>query len=156
MRMLCLARIHAETCRDVGFLRYWKLSNLPLFLLGLPMIAILTASAAWAWTNVSSPPVGETVKPLQNAVDEQIPSYGRRSLLARIALPQAVLAALAVTNYHVQVILRLSSGYPVWYWWLALSMLRTDRAVISRCIVQAMVMYAMIQGCLFAGFLPPA
>lgn len=76
-------------------------------------------------------------------------------LIQRMALAQVVLAVLAVTSYHVQIITRISSGYPVWYWWLA-TQLVSGREGLARGILIFMVMYAMIQGALFASFLPPA
>ena len=97
----------------------------------------------------------------------------------RLALPQIFLAVLALTNFHVQIINRISSGYPVWYLVIALAIMKShgDRghqtkrsqkstldlitAVLNRrktCqwIVRSMIMYAIIQGGLYASFMPPA
>ena len=66
------------------------------------------------------------------------------------------MTTLAVTNYHIQIITRISSGYPLWYWWLA-NLLSDDKtAGTGKNSVTFMVMYACIQGALFASFLPPA
>ena len=86
-----------------------------------------------------------------------------QAVATRLAAPQAVLALLAFSTYHVQIITRLSSGYPVWYWWLA-SLILGDQRVTFRgrefsaadSIIRWMVMYAVVQGGLFANFLPPA
>jgi len=78
------------------------------------------------------------------------------SLLRSMAASQVILALLAVTNYHVQIITRLASAYPVWYWWLARSLAGQQRSRGASGIVVFMVMYASIQGALFAFFLPPA
>lgn len=85
------------------------------------------------------------------------------SNLPELALPQLVLAITAATSFHVQIVNRISSGYPIWYWTVASWLLdrdsrrrpgdRLDRAQLT---IRAMVMYAMIQGVLFANFLPPA
>lgn len=80
--------------------------------------------------------------------------------LYRLALPQALLAVLAVSIYHVQIINRIASGYPLWYWYLA-SQLRSyaqpkERSIIIKPAVYGIVLYALIQGTLFASFLPPA
>lgn len=80
-----------------------------------------------------------------------------------IAIPQLVLSGLALTNYHVQIITRLSSGYPVWYLWLT-SIVLEDRKLnlfgrkwrLGRGLLRWIVLYALIQGGLFASFLPPA
>ena len=80
-----------------------------------------------------------------------------------ISVPQLALALLALTNYHVQVITRLSSGYPLWYWWLASTILSEKRGGSPRAsllkpyvLLRWMVVYAVTQGGLFASFLPPA
>ena len=81
-----------------------------------------------------------------------------KSMLIRLAVPQGVLAVMALTSYHVQIINRICSGYPAWYWYVA-SLATKDRTGRSRSftmIVQAAVAYAMIQGVLFGSFLPPA
>lgn len=83
-----------------------------------------------------------------------------------MALTQALLALLTLTSYHVQVVTRLASGYPVWYMWLAaaLSAGGKGEGVLTgasgrrygRVVVKYMVGYAAVQGVLFACFLPPA
>ena len=48
-----------------------------------------------------------------------IPPPEKAALIKNFAIPQVTLAVLALISYHVQIINRLSSGYVVWYWWLA-------------------------------------
>lgn len=81
----------------------------------------------------------------------------------QLAIPQLVLAVAATTNFHVQIINRLSSGYPLWY--MVVARWVTNRGATprgekdgaySQWAVRGMVMYAIVQGMLFAGFLPPA
>lgn len=91
------------------------------------------------------------------------------------ALPQALLAVLALTNFHVQIINRISSGYPIWYIVIAMAitqtsngsatgdqsvlgkvMTRFERSAVQKGIFRAMVLYALVQGALYASFLPPA
>lgn len=80
----------------------------------------------------------------------------------RLAVPQILLALLALTTYHVQIVTRISSGYPLWYWWLASKIVARDSIKLAGCEVRArvivlwMVMYACLQAGLFAAFLPPA
>jgi GPI mannosyltransferase 2 len=76
---------------------------------------------------------------------------------------QGVVAILALTSYHVQIINRLASGYFVWYWWIAGSLVESGNGEKSglkkgtgRGLVTFMVMYGAIQGALYASFLPPA
>ena len=73
-----------------------------------------------------------------------------------LAASQAVVALLALTSYHVQVISRLASGYAVWYWWIAACLMDKGRQSTGRAVVVFMVMYASIQAVLFSTFLPPA
>jgi len=141
---------------NTGLFRYWTLSNLPLFLLAMPCLWILLVSSAWAYP---TSPISATLGDLPTR-----DTFDRESLI-RLAMPQAVLALAALTSYHVQIINRLSSGYPLWYIWLA-SMIATPREhsannLISRkkageLMVRTMAIYAIVQGGLFASFLPPA
>lgn len=135
------ARINLD--RDVGFLRYWTFSNIPLFLLAAPMLVILCQSSLWALNSPSSS------------------STSPGSMLNRLAIPQGILAVMAFTSYHVQIINRISSGYPLWYWYLATSAVEFDSSSLkkSRILITAvysMVAYALIQAVLFGSFLPPA
>ena len=87
-------------------------------------------------------------------------------LLIQLAVPQGLLAVMAFTSYHVQIVNRISSGYPVWYWYLASQLLdyfaeskssKTNKyGRIVPIVVQLMVGYGLIQAVLFGSFLPPA
>ncbi|KAL4990604.1 GPI mannosyltransferase 2 [Aspergillus falconensis] len=143
----------------VGFLRYWTVSNIPLFLLASPMLLILFLSCFWAlragvpYSLNTSARAGHLLSPGPSA-----------QLLIQLAIAQLVLAAMASTSYHVQIINRISSGYPLWYWYLAKQALETpDRSSPAAryssqfmVILQAMVIYALVQSVLFGSFLPPA
>ncbi|KAL8734793.1 MAG: hypothetical protein Q9181_003037 [Wetmoreana brouardii] len=106
---------------NVGFLRYWTASNAPLFLLAAPVLLVMIMSVIWA-----EPSYGEARHSDREVVKRPQPPSDRLWMspvgidVARcLAIPQLILAILALTTYHVQVITRLSSGYPLWYWWLA-------------------------------------
>lgn len=155
--------------RDVGFLRYWKVSNIPLFLLAAPALVILLSSGLRTADLTSR----DTTKP-SHKVDHYRVTPAERALSQRtirllrsFAYPQLVLAVLAITNYHVQIITRLASASPVWYLWLAYSLLDVGQASgkvkargrwsgWEKGVVMYMVMYGLIQAVLFASFLPPA
>ncbi|KAK4200843.1 GPI mannosyltransferase 2 [Triangularia verruculosa] len=130
---------------NVGFLRYWTISNLPLFLLATPMLAILVRSGVEQLTSSARQPV-TAAKPVE--------SSQLTSLVQSAAVAQVVLAVLAIAMYHVQIITRISSGYPLWYWWVAGSLIRGEK--MGGYIVKFMILYALIQGVLFTSFLPPA
>ncbi|PKX92650.1 DUF409 domain protein [Aspergillus novofumigatus IBT 16806] len=150
-------RFVQEQYWNVGFLRYWVVPNIPLFLLALPMLALLLRSALWAWRLPSI-----TSKFSKNGANGA--STKAMWLLPRLAIIQALLAVLAFTSYHVQIINRLSSGYPLWYWHLAAELISdledsqsTNKGIsISAVAIQAMMIYGLIQAVLFGSFLPPA
>ncbi|EME44970.1 glycosyltransferase family 76 protein [Dothistroma septosporum NZE10] len=150
----------------VGFLRYWTLSNLPLFALAAPTLLVLTATGTIALRQRFY-----STSYNENAGHNEMHRFVR--LIARFALPQMVLAVLAASSFHVQIINRISSGYPVWYIVLAMGTLRLTRpagpilhwypdrlstslARHSELLVRAMIMYALVQGGLYASFMPPA
>lgn len=157
---------------NVGFLKYWTLSNLPLFLIALPMLGIMLSTGIAC---LVGRPIMAKYTPI-NATDQNelvVQRVPVPNSLRYMALPQVALAILALTNFHVQIINRLSSGYPLWYIILAIAITsaqpeqpQAQDTTISatylsntrtqKWLVRGMIMYAMIQGGLFASFLPPA
>lgn len=97
-------------------------------------------------------------RPLNLAGQTPVPTnLSHQAMLIRaMALSQLILTFLAITNYHIQIITRISSGYPLWYWWLAGLIADGKTSTVGCKVVRFMVMYATIQGVLFAAFLPPA
>ena len=158
----CLFHTELIFSRGVGFLNYWTVSNVPLFILATPMLSILVCSSIWALQHGSSPEMSADKKKEESA-EINLPLRIHQAIALRLAIPQIILAILALTIYHVQIITRLSSGYPVWYWWLASLILENrDFSLMGKkwstgCIISKwMVIYAIVQGGLFASFLPPA
>lgn len=144
---------------------YWTISNIPLFLLAAPMLYIMARTAILAIAGrcdgnlvkgISSPEK-QKQSSKTDATDE-IENKRRDAMLFRLALPQLTLAILALTSFHVQIITRISSGYPLWYLVLARDIIDgdTNGTRFAKWAVKWMVMYALIQGVLFASFLPPA
>lgn len=182
--------------RNVGFLRYWTFSNLPLFLLALPMLLalLLTGSVAIFYSErlmASRGPLQKTDMHhsegpgVRRTTNGHVPWTAQQCfkvLIRRFALPQVVLALLTFANFHVQIINRIATGYPIWYMVIAIAITyfqqdkmftpwtsskvpsdRADKAArtfagarAQQWIVRSMVMYAIIQGGLYASFLPPA
>ncbi|KAL3423797.1 gpi mannosyltransferase 2 [Phlyctema vagabunda] len=140
---------------NVGFLRYWTVSNIPLFMLATPMLGILTKSGLLTLTGGLVEPAdgSETRTATQKpGVDEnEVPT---NTLVRNMAVSQLILTALTLTSAHVQIITRISSAYPVWMWYIGRTAL-TSR-VKTDYFIRFMVMYAVIQGVLFSSFLPPA
>jgi len=143
------------------------MSNVPLFVLAAPMLCILLRSSLWTLHSTLSSRSGRSdrdsdVSLSRSLFDDPKPAI-QQALAIRFALPQIVLVLLALTTYHVQIITRLSSGYPLWYWWLASLILEDhETSIVGRkfstagVITRWMVIYAIIQGGFFASFLPPA
>lgn len=127
------------------------------------MLFILAQSSVWAftrtWTAQESHSKNESDAKLAVGVVE--PEMA--NIVMQLALMQAILGSMTLLNAHVQIITRISSGYPLWYLWLALaisgeekSSLALSRAIRPGTIVRWMVLYGVIQAGLFASFLPPA
>ncbi|KAL9121889.1 MAG: hypothetical protein Q9187_001556 [Circinaria calcarea] len=154
--------------RNAGFLRYWTVSNIPLFILAGPMLLLMARSTLWAWVELPKPVEinsddKKTISRFSRNTPREFNKATTHALVRRFSLPQAALAVSALAVYHVQIITRLSSAYPVWYWWLAFTMVENHkRDAISKgfnlpmITIRWIVMYVMIQGVLFASFLPPA
>lgn len=150
----------------MGFLRYWTLSNAPLFLLAAPTITLLLLSGSavfsTSWKSLPETKIlsSSSKKPSQPHLRSPEPSEFCTQSLRRLALPQVLLALLALTNFHVQVITRIASGYPLWYIicgrWLCAQSRKGSKFLSSQSVVFWMVIYAVVQGGLFASFLPPA
>lgn len=149
---------------NVGFLSYWTPNNIPLFLLAAPMLAILfvTALAVLLEPQELLASVAGTSK---------AGSEGERKLFTHVcvqlAIPQIILAAMAVTSFHVQIVNRISSGCALWYVVLAVLVVDHNQGPQQGLLgmlggknkerlVRIMVAYAIVQGGLYAAFLPPA
>lgn len=141
----------AQYGRNVGFLKYWTLSNLPLFFLATPLLVCLCLSSSAGLQGQLWAANPTQVGPQQTRL--------RQSCLTRLAIPQALLAIMALTSYHVQIINRISSGYPLWYWFLASlawEKTQTSDSRIFAVVVRGIVIYGLVQAVLFGSFLPPA
>ncbi|KAI4604282.1 ER membrane glycoprotein subunit of the GPI transamidase complex-like protein [Pestalotiopsis sp. 9143b] len=133
---------------NVGFLRYWVPGNIPLFLLASPMIYLLCKSG-WSM-------LGDSVMEMKSPKTPADAFSGPSLLIAAMAFSQLLLAGASVTTYHIQIITRLSSACPLWYFWLAQQLGQAGTSKSAGGVVMYMVIYATIQGALFASFLPPA
>lgn len=77
------------------------------------------------------------------------------SVLRNLAVSQLLLAVVTLTTAHVQIITRISSASPVWLWYLSDLASGGNARWAGRSVI-FMVMYAIVQGGLFASFMPPA
>ena len=156
---MSFAGASANRSRVNGFLRYWTISNIPLFLLAAPMLLILSYTAFQVlWPDI----VSESRTSSGKGANREITVLDEGGFV-RLAIPQLVLAVLALFFYNVQIITRLSSGYPLWYICLAEHVVvfsesgtKEKSFLRGKYVFRFMIIYAIIQGGLFASFLPPA
>ena len=120
------------------------------------MIYIMVISGLWALNYKPNEKIGssktqeksEKLSP-DDAGPEEFP------ILRNLAMSQLLLTLLTLTTAHVQIITRISSAYPVWLWYLA-TVSKEGSTPWPGHIVRFLVIYAVVQGGLFASFLPPA
>lgn len=152
----------------VGFFAYWTPNNIPLFLLAAPMIALLFITALSALLNPSQLSASASASPDTKSKPTSSPETKLfKHIVFQLAIPQIILATMAVTSFHVQIINRISSGCALWY--IVLAIILNDQrpngqsgflALLngrkSQVLVRLMAAYAIVQGGLYAAFLPPA
>ncbi|KAF3761275.1 family 76 glycosyltransferase [Cryphonectria parasitica EP155] len=138
-----------------GLFRYWTVSNAPLFALAAPMLFVMGKSGKDIFFQASRLASSHHYQKKQTggpSVDT-----ARLELVVRsMAAAQVLLVIMVFTSSHVQIITRISSGYPAWYWWVAACLRAPKTRQLGIGIVVFMVMYSCVQGVLFASFLPPA
>jgi phosphatidylinositol glycan class V len=138
--------------RNVGLFNYWTLSNFPLFLLATPMFALMSISGVWA-LRYRLDKEHDPVK--HRDTINALPPTTTFPILRNLGISQLMLALATLTTAHVQIISRISSAYPVWLWYITASS-REGNNLQAKYVVQFLVIYSVIQGGLFASFLPPA
>lgn len=147
----------------MGLFRYWTVSNLPLFILAAPITWLLVVSSVTVLRSAVQRPLHGRLAPPTS--ETTTPRNGTSAIckLPELALPQLLLAVTAVTSFHIQIVNRIASGYPMWYLvvtlWLVDSQ-STDQtekpSPKAQWIIRGFVVYSLVQGMLFANFLPPA
>ncbi|KAL5329206.1 hypothetical protein ACEPPN_002716 [Leptodophora sp. 'Broadleaf-Isolate-01'] len=135
---------------NCGFLRYWTVSNVPLFLLAMPMFVILTISGFWALKLNPSDKQGQSDKAKRTKEGS-----GAQQVVRNLAVTQLSLVALTLSTAHVQIVTRISSAFPVWLWYGS-NASQDGKTMLVGGLVKFMVIYALVQGGLYASFLPPA
>lgn len=153
---------------NIGFLRYWTPSNIPNFVLALPVLLNVYAFGAFylsrlpriyprvfLWGRRSS---GEPKETDPTGADGHPHPHLGSLFLAPSLLPH-VLHALAMTllltfNAHVQIALRVLPSHPVLYW--AAAWLLVEHPAWGRAWVTWSVVWGAMSCVLWAVFLPPA
>jgi len=145
---------NVDNYRHCGLFRYWTIPNIPLFLLATPMFVILTISGLWA-LKFNPDELRQNVKNAKVGMPRNSSHRPVIQIVRNLAVSQLMLVLLTSTTAHVQIITRISSAFPVWMWYIAVSCGEGRTLLVGR-IVTFMVVYSIIQGGLFASFLPPA
>ncbi|KAF2849981.1 glycosyltransferase family 76 protein [Plenodomus tracheiphilus IPT5] len=148
---------------NVGLFRYWTISNLPLFVLAAPVLwLLLESSVATLRTGLEVLQRQSHVSKAGRDATQKVPRFAVIAL-PELALPQLILAVAAITSFHVQIVNRIASGYPTWYVAIAQMLVNGSATPSSgeatmkgQWIVRGMIMYTLVQGMLYANFLPPA
>lgn len=140
---------------DVGLFRYWKLSNLPLFLISAPIYSLIFVSEIWALNLFNT---RQNTKAYDSAGSPRIyaPYHW---ILQNLAISQLILAIVTFTTAHAQIISRTSSSYPVWIWFLATLLLGQNEFLNKRIfkgLTSYLITYGIVQAGLYSSFLPPA
>lgn len=141
--------------RNNGPFKYWTISNIPLFLLAMPMIIILGVSGKRGVWDPHFQQVSVTHKKESSPPVSEVQSAGKVQIIRNLALSQLILTVYTVISGHVQIITRISSSCPIYLWYLAAS-LGKERNPTVTMVGRFMIIYASIQNGLFSSFLPPA
>jgi GPI mannosyltransferase 2 len=112
------------------------------------MFIIMTVSGLWA---IQDSPLSQRKNVAKTSDLTQLQRY---QVLRNLAVTQLLLTVYILTTAHAQIINRVSSASPVWVWFLAVAYVKNQS--IAKHFVSFMVIYAAVQGGLFASFLPPA
>ncbi|KAI9096924.1 GPI mannosyltransferase 2 [Phlyctochytrium arcticum] len=153
-----------EAYWDNGFLRYWKLKQLPNFILAAPMLGISIAGIAVYYR--ADPRRFLTLGFLSRPRDLEQKHGVRSTLLSERLLPHvylwACLTLLLLTTMHVQIITRFFTCIPCLYWFTAYFAQggKLDGTFSGenrfRYFIWYFLGYGFSTGVLFASFLPPA
>ncbi|KAF7875084.1 hypothetical protein EAF04_002256 [Stromatinia cepivora] len=138
-----------------GPFKYWTISNVPLFLLAMPMIIILGVSGNAGLRNAHFQQISVTSKKEFSPPVDGIQNADKVQIIRNLALSQLILTVYTVIGGHVQIITRISSCCVVYLWYMAASVGKEKDSTVT-IVGRFMIIYAGIQSGLFSSFLPPA
>ncbi|KAF9517551.1 glycosyltransferase family 76 protein [Hydnum rufescens UP504] len=138
---------------DVGFLRYWEISQLPNFILGAPPLTLLIYTSS---THIFE--AGLEIVHRKEKI-QKLPS--RLNFLSShtldilpYAIHALVLTLILLFASHTQIVLRLASSLPFTHW--AAAALFIEKPRIGRIWVAWSVIWGTMSCILWGVFLPPA
>jgi phosphatidylinositol glycan class V len=145
-------------------MRYWTLSQLPNFLISLPVFLLLIGFCGYHISSVFIPQLHRFV--FMNSTPSPSPSTPPSSFLSPTITPHAVHAFILTLTIlftsHVQIVLRLAASMPITYWagaWLVIrdaNGRKTYERRWGRWWVAWSFIWGMISLVLWVAFLPPA
>ncbi|KAH7888421.1 glycosyltransferase family 76 protein [Phlebopus sp. FC_14] len=141
---------------NIGFLRYWTLSNLPNFILALPVLLNVYTFCAFYLSRL--PRIFPSFFALTRLKDGKNSPPTDSLFLDPTILPHVLyglaMALLLTFNAHVQISLRVLPSMPITYW--AAAHLLIDRPALGKAWVTWSVIWGALSCVLWATFLPPA
>ncbi|EMR82639.1 putative gpi mannosyltransferase 2 protein [Botrytis cinerea BcDW1] len=138
-----------------GPFKYWTVSNIPLFLLAMPMMVILGISGNEVLRDSHFQQIPVTPRKDVDPPVNGIRQGHKVQIVRNLALSQLLLTVYTLISGHVQIITRISSSSPVYLWYMAASVGRGKGPTVTM-VGRFMIIYAGIQSGLFSSFLPPA
>lgn len=145
---------------NVGFLRYWQLSQLPNFALAAPVLLAI-AYTVFAYYRTSTPrEIGFSLNPLASPLASKKEAERLGLSSAAKAVPYVVhglvLGLVLLFASHVQIALRLATpgGMPMVWWGAAHAVVQSKRW--RKVVVGYLAVQYGVGIVLYAGFYPPA
>lgn len=148
-------------CRNVGFLRYWTLQQLPNFLLAAPVLLMSTSASVsyyyqtWPDCLYRSLPFacGLAQDRRREKTNKAQSPFDRIQLLPFIHL-HTILALLLLFASHVQIALRQAATNPVIFWYAAHLVQAKD--IKAKWWVGYCLVWGAVSVILWTLFYPPA
>lgn len=139
---MCASASDVSDSRNIGLFRYWRVEQLPNFVLAAPILCI-------------------SLLGLRRQLATGLPTShpGNGDMIAAIMVYQAVMNALLIFASHTQIALRLAPTDPVLWWTLATSLAtKTSRSFTwyEKMWCWWVCVWGVASIVLWAGHYPPA
>ncbi|KAF8342835.1 GPI mannosyltransferase 2 [Cantharellus anzutake] len=140
---------------NVGFLKYWRVAQVPNFIMGGPVLTLLLWTSAYHFkmgvldvARVASSHRAEHKPCLRSPLDVQ------RIRVIPYALHGLIFGLILLFASHTQIVLRLASSLPIVYW--ATADLLIHRKRLARSYIAWNIVWYAVSCVLWGVFLPPA
>ena len=139
---------HAQsTYWNVGFLRYWTLSQLPNFLLATPTLLLLFSFSVHHFK-------GTWLDSSKRKSESQLDLAFQNATITPHAIHAIIFSFILIFASHTQIVLRLSASMPFVYW--AAAWLVCEYPSLGRLWISWSVLWGITSTICWATFLPPA